>query len=274
MKFRKRLASGLALGVVLGGIGLAAAAGNLSELLYTEPSLLFGSSFESGTLVDGNDWNVSGNEPAITNKISRGGKYAVKSHLHRYDSHKSYRTELRARAPNPVKGQDTWYGFSIYLPAPYQRDGVGETLAQWQANPDPGETAGNPPMALKVRDGSWGLYVRWNPTQPTRKSGQQQNSYKFGPLDTNEWTDWVFRIRWSYGNDGLVQAWKDGKQVLNRTGPNCYNDKTMPYFKMGIYKPKWRTEVGEVVERTVYHDEVRMAGKNGSYSAVVPRGSR
>ena len=274
MMFRKRLAFGFALGVVLGGVGLVAAAGDVSELLYSEPYLLFGSSFESGTLVDGNDWNVSGNEPTITSKISRRGKFAVKSHLHRYDSHTNYRTELRAKAPNPIKGQDTWYGFSIYLPAPYERDGVGETLAQWHATSDPGEGNLNPPIALKVRDGSWGLFVRWNPTQPTRISGQRQDSFKFGPPETNSWTDWVFRIRWSYGNDGIVQVWKNGKQVLNRTGPNCFNDLKMPYFKMGIYKSQWRSEVGAVVERIVYHDEVRIAGKGASYADVVPGRSR
>src|SRR5688572_1208744 len=224
MRFGKRFAFGIGLGVVLGGIGLVAVA-EVSELEYSEPSLLFGSSFESGTLVDGNDWQLAGNEPTITNDKSRAGRYAVKSHLHRYDSHTSYRTELRAKAPNPIKGQDTWYGFSIYLPGPYAHDEIGETLAQWHATSDPGESNLNPPIALKVKDGSWGLFVRWNPIQPTIKSRQQQNSFKFGPLDTNEWTDWVFRIRWSYGNDGIVQVWKNGKQVLNRTGPNCYNDK-------------------------------------------------
>ena len=274
MMFRKRLAFGFGLGVVLGGVGLAAAAGSLSELLYSEPSLLFGSSFESGTLVDGNDWNVSGNEPEITSAKARAGKYAVKSHLHRYDSHTNYRTELRARAPHPVKGQDTWYGFSIYLPAPYERDPVGETLAQWHAIPDPGEQQSNPPVALQIKDGQWGLYVRWNTSQPTVRSKQQQDSFRLGSPDTNEWTDWVFRIRWSYSNDGIVQVWKNGRQVLNRTGPNCFNDKTMPYFKMGIYKSKWRSMVGGVVERTVYHDEVRIAGKGASYADVVPGRSR
>ena len=158
MMHGKRLAFGFAVGVVLGGVGLATAAP--SELVYSEPSLLFGSSFESGTLVDGNDWNFSGNEPTITSEKARAGRYAVKSHLHRYDSHTSYRTELRAKAPIPVKGQDTWYGFSIYLPAPFERDEIGETLAQWHATSDPGESNLNPPLALKVKDGSWVLCVR------------------------------------------------------------------------------------------------------------------
>ena len=137
MMHGKRLAFGFAVGIALGGVGLAIA--GPSELVYSEPSLLFGSSFESGTLVHGEDWRLSGNEPTITSQQRRAGKYSVKSHLHRYDSHKSYRTELRAKAPNPIKGQDTWYGFSIYLPAPYTPDSMGEILAQWHATPDPGE---------------------------------------------------------------------------------------------------------------------------------------
>jgi hypothetical protein len=45
----------------------------------------------------------------------------------------------------------------------------------------------------------------------------------------------------------------------------------MPFFKIGIYKSKWRNTVGDVVERTVYHDEVRIAGHGSSYSQVAPR---
>jgi hypothetical protein len=178
---------------------------------------------------------------------------------------------VRARAPVPVKGKDTWYGFSIYLPGSHERDSFGEHLAQWHAIPDPGESHGNPPVALLVKDGQWVMYVTSNQTQPTRKSNQRQDSYQFGPHDKGKWTDWVFRIRWSYNGDGIVQVWKNGKQVLNRAGPNCYNDNKMPYFKMGIYKSKWRNKVGDVTERTVYHDEFRMAGHDASYSDVAPR---
>ena len=58
MMHGKRMAFGFAVGLVLGGVGLATA--GPSELVYSEPSLLFGSSFESGTLVDGEDWTVVG----------------------------------------------------------------------------------------------------------------------------------------------------------------------------------------------------------------------
>jgi hypothetical protein len=231
---------------------------------------LFGSSFESGAVIDGADWNYSGNKPDVTGQQKRAGRYALKSYLHRYQSNPSYRTELRAKAPNPVKGKDTWYGFSIYLPAPYERDSLGETLAQWHQSNDPGEKNLNPPMALQVKDGKWVLAARWSSSQPTTKSSQRSAGYQLGLPETNNWTDWVFRIRWSYGSDGELQVWKNGKEVVNRKGPIGYNDKVMPYFKMGIYKSAWRNKVGSVKERTVYHDEVRIAGHGAKYSDVAP----
>jgi hypothetical protein len=183
-----------------------------------------------------------------------------------------YRTELKAKAPNPVKGKDTWYGFSVYLPASFERDRLGDILAQWHQTNDPGEKNLNPPVALEVKDGRWVLYTRWNPYQPTVKSKTKQVGFQFGAIDTNKWTDWVFRIRWSHGNDGELQVWKNGKQIAYRKGPIGYNDRIMPYFKMGLYKSAWRTDkVGNVKERTVYHDEVRIAGHGASYSDVAPR---
>jgi hypothetical protein len=253
---------------VLGGLTLIAAA---SELRLTEPHLLFGSSFESGAVIKGDGWIVSGNKGDVTGEQKREGQYAHKSYLHYNNSSPNYRSELRALAPAPVMGKDTWYGFSIYLPGPYERDELGETLAQWHSTLDPGEGNLNPPLSLLVKDGQWVLFSRWNPYQPTVKGKTQQASFQFGQRETNKWTDWVFRVRWSYRSDGQLQVWKNGQMVLNRNGPNAYNDKVMPYFKVGIYKSPWRTKVGDVKERTVYHDEVRIAGPGSSYSDVVPR---
>jgi hypothetical protein len=267
MTSKTRKAFGFAAGVGLVGIALVAGAG---ELRLTEPSLLFGSSFESGAVIDGHDWNYSGNKPDVTSQQKRGGRYALKSYLHRYHSGTSYRTELRAKAPVPVKGKDTWYGFSIYLPAPYERDSISEILAQWHSTLDPGEKNLNPPMSLQIKEGQWVLAVLWDSKQPTRKQNVRSTGYRLGSHDTNKWTDWVFRVRWSYGSDGELQVWKNGKEVVNRKGPIGYNDRKMPYFKMGIYKSAWRSKVGNVKERTVYHDEVRIAGHGAKYSDVAP----
>jgi hypothetical protein len=100
-----------------------------------------------------------------------------------------------------------------------------------------------------------------------------------GPYETGKWTDWVFRVKWSYLNDGIVEVWKDGKKVVSRIDmPIGFNDQKGPFFKMGIYKGQWEKEPADgstldaVSYRVIYHDEFRMADGRGSYAAVAPGG--
>lgn len=260
---------GVALAVALGGVDPSRLAA--SELVDTEPSLLFGSSFESGTLVDGADWRIVGNAPTISSEHARAGNYAIKSYLHRYDSESSYRTEVKALAPKPTLGQEYWYGLSIYLPASFGADTLVDTLAQWHGSQDLADKENlNPPLALRIEEGDWHLLTRWNASQPTDPEKQVETNISLGPHATNEWTDWVVRAKWSYGSDGILQVWKNGVEVVNRTGPNCFNDPQGPKFHMGVYKSAWRSQVGSVTERVVYHDEFRMAGPGASYDDVAP----
>ena len=63
-----------------------------------------------------------------------------------------------------------------------------------------------------------------------------------------------------------------GEKVIDRTGPNAFNDEIGPFFKMGLYKgwgdPKKPCDA--VDKRVVYHDEFRMGGADASYEDVAP----
>ena len=264
----------LTLGVVLLSVaGTARSAMAPCDLPASEPSLIFGTSLESEVMRDGDCFNISGNAPTRMQERSRSGGYAMRSYLNRYKSPVSYRTEVRVRHEPTVVGKEYWYGFSIYLPAPYTPDDdAGETLAQWHATKDANDESNNPPLALQVLDGQWRLWTRWSSSQPTSKDSVRGASLDLGPQKTDRWTDWVFRVKWSSGSDGYLQVWKDGAKVVDRTGPNAYNDEVGPFFKMGIYKTKWRNAetVSAIEERLVYHDEFRMAGPGASYSDVAP----
>jgi hypothetical protein len=216
--------------------------------------------------------NVSGNAPTVQGSIKRLGRYAMRSDLDYYTSNVSYRTEARVIAPAPVVNQEYWYGFSIYLPDSYIPDTVRwETVVQWHQIPDSGESNGNPPLSLSTSNGVWKLTNKWTSAPLTTKSNTQTRGFTFGTYARGRWTDWVFRIKWSYGAQGILEVWKNGQKVLSAPGPNTYNDERMPFFKMGIYKG-WRDgqPVGSVTHRTVYHDESRRVGPGGSYGAVAP----
>ncbi len=60
--------------------------------------------------------------------------------------------------------------------------------------------------------------------------------YDLGPYETGVWTDWVMHVKWSYDQDGIAEVWKDGRKVIDQSGPNAFNDARGPFFKMGLYK--------------------------------------
>jgi len=237
--------------------------------------VIFTGDFETGDL---KGWGISGNAPGITNNPRRGGKYAMKTSLDRDKDKVAYRTEVSG--PGSDVGKEYWYGFSIFLPDDYVTDGIWEIVAQWHGVPDfkAGEDWRNPVMALSTTGGKWELLNRWDAKFNTFEGGKRSyggtKMYDLGAYRRGGWTDWVVHVKWSYEKDGLLEAWKDGKKVVEQKGPNAFNDKKGPYFKMGLYKgwkdPKRKSDA--VSSRVLYHDEFRMAGADGCYQDVAPGG--
>ena len=109
--------------------------------------------------------------------------------------------------------------------------------------------------------------------------------HKLGAYTTEVWTDFVVHVRWSCRDakplaarcqampQGFLQVWKDGKQVVNYTGPTVYNDQYRVFWKAGIYKGMWVNTNSHVSKRVVYHDEFRIGDSNSSYAEVAPRSS-
>jgi hypothetical protein len=257
-----------------------------------DSALIFADGFETGTL---NEWIVSGeNQPVVQDKKARMGRYALRSTLNFFNGDGASpllreRTEVRSKAPNAVVGNEYWYGFSIYLPGPedgadsYVPDKYWEIVTQWYAPPDDSRESGrNPPLTLKTSEN--GVGGRWfvggkSSALAINSKGEYDNvfSQDLGPYETGKWTDWVFRIKWSYKSDGLLEVWKDGKKVYSRlNAPIGFNDKVGPFFKMGIYKGAWEllpedgSQLDKVKHRVIYHDEFRMADERGSYDLVAP----
>ncbi|MBX5460390.1 MAG: heparin lyase I family protein [Steroidobacteraceae bacterium] len=258
--------------------GLALSALLAAPVALPAPNVLVNSDFESG-VIDPAFWAVSGNAPTITKDVARSGQYALKTVLDRNNSKVSYRTELTSGGrENVTPGQDYWYGFSVYLPDSYVPDNIWEIVAQWHSTPDnkaEEDNHLNPPLSLHTGNGNWEISTIWDTAPITdKKHYAGKKKYPLGKYETGKWTDWVFHIKWSPNPDGLLQVWKDGKKVVDVTGPIGYNDQRGPYFKMGLYKG-WKNRngpAGAVTTRTLYHDEFKFAGPGGRYEDVAPGG--
>jgi len=232
--------------------------------------------FESGTL-DG--WaQVRENVPVVTTERARAGKYSMKAVL-RADALTTWgkeRNEMQAKGSEPRRmNESTWYGFSVFLPQDYTADKVWELVTQWYPNPDdPAETGRQPTLALFTTNGIWSVANKTSSevVTPIYHASIRQRTWELGPLQLNKWTDFVFNVKWTHLDTGFLKVWKDGILVIDHKGPTSYNDQKGPFVKQGIYKGWAKMAVDKVKVRTVYHDEVRIAGPDGSYAAVAPGG--
>ncbi|MCY7276617.1 MAG: polysaccharide lyase [Phormidesmis sp. CAN_BIN44] len=245
----------------------------------TEPvPLLLTSDFEAGTLGGWNRETCCGYSVQIVKSPSRSGKYAARFELKRGDPsvQKSKRTEL-VQKPIPANSE-RWYGFSLMLPSDWQTESSFEIVTQWPSVPDFDlkEDWRTPSLYLSTRNKVWRITNRWDPKRRTRGNDPSPEGGKAtlweGPYQQGIWTDWVVHVKWSSKSDGVLQVWKDGRLVVNKTGPNTYNDQQGPYFKMGIYKPDWRYDPkrSSTKTRVLYVDEVRIGDHRARYAAVAP----
>jgi hypothetical protein len=253
---------------------------------------LFVGDFESGDLT-GFYWNQNKPEVVSSPHPVRAGEYSARSYLHRYESAYSYRTMaiVGSKDTNPPGtpdsfgmriGEEYWFGFSIYIPNSFAADkrGCDELWWQCQAQPDAGEVYRSPVLAMYVVEDNIEVVSRWDTRRvSTGNTFSGSTTIASIPVSSNkgQWTDWVYHVKWSWQDDGLLELWKDGQLLAQRDGPNCSNDQEGPDMSIGVYKWPWRE--GEpsgaacgtsLVERLIYVDEIRIAGADAYYDAVAP----
>jgi len=255
--------------------------------------LLFVKDFETGDLT-GFYWNQNAPEVVAAPHPVRAGAFSMRCYLHRYESRHSYRTavilaadpdmppDARSNSYGFTMGEEYWIGFSTYIPNDFVVDveGLTDILFQAQALPDSGEIYRQPVLAIAIDEDRWEVKTRWDtqkfrdPSEGTTAWSGSQKVYD-EPLgaDIGKWTDWVIHVKWSYQSDGFLQLWRDGVQVVDRTGPNCSNDERGPQLSLGVYKWPWRESfsfTSNTEWRLFYHDELRIGGAAASYEDVAP----
>ncbi len=245
-------------------------------------TLILDSNFESGSLAP---WSTHGNANAtiVTSPGACSGQKSVKQSIVHNSGTEDYRSELGLERNYPdlqfeVDGE-YWIGFAIYLPNGYATDYSQEIVLQFHGRPDKdlNEAYRNPPLALTVKNGDWNLYTRWDSRLVQFENGEAASyegatETKIAKVETGKWTTFVWHIKFSYIGKGLVDIWKDGEKIHSYTKGNSYNDKRPLYLHAGIYKSDWKYDrpVTAVSSRTLYLDEIKIAGSNSSYSEVAP----
>lgn len=214
--------------------------------------------FESG-LISEEEWqiDIKGEcQIETTQEIVRKGKYSA---LFKSGPGarceilpKLYHSFLADQLREPF-GEDRWYQFSVYLPDGWEPNEENEVVAQWHSSKDVifFEKGGRgPPLALRIVEDRWRLTYGWDADLISKPGRKAIYPLWVEKLETGKWIDWVFRVRWSYKEDGLIEVWKNGLQIVKHVGPNTYNDIRGVYWKIGSYHPGQK--------RSIYLDEVKV----------------
>jgi hypothetical protein len=164
----------------------------------------------------------------------------------------------RSEISVPLSGSlNRWYSYAVYAPADkFKYDKIDDVITQWHQGG--GET---PALCLRVRADR--IYIRilgeW---------------FDLGVFDKDKWHAYVMHIKHSTGSDGLIELWRDGKQIMKRSGPNMYKISGTfhhPGLKFGIYKSAWNgSSTTATSVRVIYFDDIRIGNEYATYATMAP----
>lgn len=182
------------------------------------------------------------------------------------------RAELRAK-PDAI-GSERWYRVSLFVPKSFTTGKGSFIITQFHSQLDKGEQGKITTLFLATDGKKLTLGNRWDArkiTPPRQPQGKQ--NWDLGQLPTERWIDYVYHIKWSYQSDGLLEVFQDGKKVVKKTGPNCYNDRQGPNMKIGIYAStiKSNPEKYKFDQKVLYFDAVHISDAWTNYQTLVPR---
>lgn len=235
--------------------------GDIAQFEFPD-QLIFQDDLESGEY--NSRWKEQSPTDTAITVVAAPGDEAGKSlrfELHNDDPHVSHGPRAELALPREPANAERWYAFRHFIPADWAWDGRSDIIAQWHAVPDwdKGENYRMPPLHIQTNKGKLKVITYWDAKEVTQEPEGPLELWS-EDLQTGQWIDWVFHVQWSHQEDGLVQVWRNGENIINYQGPNTYNDEHGVYFKGGIYKPGWRNPSSSQVEqRVLYMDDFRFA---------------
>src|SRR5213082_1205764 len=150
------------------------------------------------------------------------------------------------------QGQDEWWAHSLMFPPGYVPPPVA-AVWNWGAlfdfhNSSPG--GGQPNFMVYATPTGLELHMAGGANTVNRPSDPGYYSIAIGPITKNVWYDFVYHVKWSSGSDGLFQAWLNGRQVMNYSGPNLYVGQSC-YLKLDNYHTPLGVPVSVIHSRVV-----------------------
>ncbi|MBM6584340.1 heparin lyase I family protein [Microvirga sp. BT689] len=112
-------------------------------------------------------------------------------------------------------------------------------IGQAHATEDAGEGGASPPFAIELANGEkMRIVARSSNADVTSSSNiKYMNLYQDSTdLVRGQWYDMKITVKFDPAGNGMLDVWRDGKQIVDYTGAIGYKDQTGPYWKEGIYR--------------------------------------
>jgi hypothetical protein len=151
----------------------------------------------------------------------------------------SFRSEVNARDFPPIDSI-RWYRFSLLLPKDFPIEDNRLILTQWHGADKKylGEVSRSPTLAFRYSGGRFFITMRHSANRIIRDASRvpSETFFETDQFPLGEWHDFLVNAKWSYRDDGYINVWWEGRQVVSYAGPVGYNDDFGPYFKFGVYR--------------------------------------
>jgi hypothetical protein len=126
-------------------------------------------------------------------------------------------------------GTDVWYGFSLYLPLDFPVVDRRLVLGQWKQACGDCTADHSPAIANRYRNGVFSITIQ---DRDQRVVLFEEKSDMRG-----RWNHLVYHLKLVPNPEGFLQAWLNGRQVVDYRGPLGYpDDLDGVYFKIGLYR--------------------------------------
>lgn len=235
------------------GQGVKLRHASAAEVFDLTRSILFSDDFAGGSFgtwrfSENDNYQIAKADPEkikIVDAPGAAGQKAVQFTVKRGKN--AFRSEISL--PHEKGFQERWYAEGILIPKDWVFDANpgADILLQFHAIPGNGK-ATYPNAEISVQNHRWLLRRSFGSgAKPTRAEHVLK-----GDAQPGIWTNLVVHAKWSPGEDGLIEVWKDGQKVCEAKGPNVYGDigeAYTPYLKTGIYHPEWHLDKPAKEER-------------------------
>ena len=145
----------------------------------------------------------------------------------------SRRTEISFR-PSVEMDQVYWVAFRMYV-VDWGEDS-SQGLLGTQLHSGDNDRGLSPSFAVYFTGRNMRIEARYSTSANPTPSSTVTARYANQPLPFGRWVDLVFRFRHNTSGNGFLEAWMDGKRIVNHEGNLGFNTPGhKDYFKFGVY---------------------------------------